>query len=235
MGVFELDEEQQAMIFDALKGDSNERELTSTRKDLVKQKLHAGVSEVDRRLFVLKGNGKDRPGLLRIFDPQADLTAHLTPATVDDGDTGSLFEGIRDGDGALMAPTAGPGESFDGALEWSDEVPEPRPEAGTVIALPPHAASEAQAEVTVVDVLGYNPERAAFRVVDSAGVDGLIVHEGGEWRILDALLEYGGERESVVAEELAAMPQGATEAEQAGRYAPENEEPANIGGQPGDE
>jgi hypothetical protein len=73
-------------------------------------------------------------------------------------------------------------------ITWADTVPEPRPNPGTAIVSP------AGAETEVREAIGYDPERNAFRVVDSDDWDGFVFfHEAsGQWRLLGQALEYEG-------------------------------------------
>lgn len=69
---------------------------------------------------------------------------------------------------------------------WATSVPEPRPNPGTVIRSPSGAETE------VVEPIGYDIERAAFRVKDSDGWDGFVFYhaDANEWRLLSQALEY---------------------------------------------
>jgi hypothetical protein len=75
------------------------------------------------------------------------------------------------------------------AFTWAETVPEPRPKPGDVIRAP------AGSETEVVEPIGFDADKNAFRVTDSDEWDGFIFWradeqgEGGEWRILSQALE----------------------------------------------
>lgn len=73
-----------------------------------------------------------------------------------------------------------------GTINWADTVPTPRPEPGQTL-------RTSSGHATSLDkVLGFDPERVGFRIIDAAGWDGVVVWHAptSEWRILSQLLDY---------------------------------------------
>jgi hypothetical protein len=75
-------------------------------------------------------------------------------------------------------------------INWSDDVPTPRPASGDVLKTPEGHVS------SIVTPIGYDVEKQAFRIMDADGWDGDVVahpSKPGEWRVMSRLLDYADE------------------------------------------
>lgn len=191
---FTLTDEQCDAIYLALKGDVNLSTLQKTKTMLVLQRLPHGVEEVNAKLRVYEGNGTDDVGLLRIFNPQHDMLVEATkPRTKGKGETErdphtrDMFATDIGVGGVSDAPEPAPSGLL--AQVWDEStVPKPRPAKGEHIVQPSGMVT------SINDVLGWDVEREAFRVVDVDGWDGFVTSYGqrdaAQWRILTQLLDY---------------------------------------------
>jgi hypothetical protein len=218
MATFTLDEREQEMIYLALAGIKNRLTLQKMRTNLEAAKLPHAVLEVEDELRVLEGSGVESPGLLRIFNPQHDLLADRSAkptakggkaaaAAPADPRQGSLLDGEADDDDAGPEAVGGvddtpaPAPSIGDGITWADDVPRPRPAVGDRVVYPAEVDGKGMPTTPlgegasfVRSVMAYDPERAAFRVVCTDGVDTFVfsygLRDAAHWRVMSLLGEY---------------------------------------------
>lgn len=189
--LYDLTNEEAEAVYLALTGVVSLPLLQKTKKALQEQRLFHAVEEVNERLRLYEGIGTETVGLLRIFNPQHDMIAESTPRPGSKSDKSKAEHDphTRDMFAEREMRIEGDGHGEPLAQAWDDTiVPKPRPEPGQLVLMPTGQST------SIVDVLGWDVEREAFRVVDAGGWDGHVVSYGQrdqvEWRMLNQLLDY---------------------------------------------